>query len=88
MPSQPLLKKPPLLQRLWIPVGCPPLPIPQMMIPKPATIMMIMVATLKKENQNSSSPNTFTLIRLTAQMSSTTLSTQIQCGTVGNQTPI
>lgn len=50
--------------------------------------MMIMVATLKKENQNSSSPNTFTLIRLTAQMSNTTLSTQIQCGTAGNQTPM
>ena len=32
--------------------------------------------------------NTFTLIRFTAQMISTTLSTQIQCGTVGNQTPI
>ncbi len=49
---------------------------------------MIMVATLKNENQNSSSPNTLTLIRLTAQMISTTLSTQIQCGTVGNQTPM
>ena len=59
-----------------------------MIMPKPARIMMIMVATLKKENQNSSSPNTFTLIRLTAQMISTTLSTQIQCGTAGNQTPI
>ncbi|CNT80608.1 Uncharacterised protein [Salmonella enterica subsp. enterica serovar Bovismorbificans] len=50
--------------------------------------MIIMVATLKKENQNSSSPNTLTLIRLMAQMISTTLSTQIQCGTAGNQTPI
>ena len=49
---------------------------------------MMMVATLKNENQNSSSPNTLTLIRLTAQMISTTLSTQIQCGTVGNQTPM
>jgi hypothetical protein len=33
--------------------------------------MMIIVATLKNENQNSSSPNTFTLIRLTAQIIST-----------------
>ena len=50
--------------------------------------MMMMVATLKNENQNSISPNTFTLIRLMAQMISTTLSTHTQCGTVGNQTPI
>ncbi|MNT26082.1 hypothetical protein D3C72_1616340 [compost metagenome] len=78
MPIKPLLKKPPLDHRLWMPVGCPPLPIPQMMIPIPAAIMMMMVATLKKENQNSSSPNTFTLIRLMAPITSTTLSTQIQ----------
>ena len=50
--------------------------------------MMMMVATLKNENQNSSSPKTLTLIKLTAQIISTTLSTHIQCGTVGNQTPI
>lgn len=62
--------------------------MPQMMMPMPAAIMMMMVATLKNENQNSSSPNTLTLIRLMAPMINTTLSTQIQCGTSGNQTPI
>ncbi|MOA24127.1 hypothetical protein D3C78_1447930 [compost metagenome] len=62
--------------------------MPQTMMPIPATIMMIMVATLKNENQNSSSPNTFTLIRLMAPIISTTLNTQIQCGTSGNQTPM
>jgi L-asparagine transporter-like permease len=38
-----------------------------------ADIMMIIVATLKNENQNSSSPNTFTLIRLTAQIISVSI---------------
>ncbi|MCY1262490.1 hypothetical protein D9M69_339170 [compost metagenome] len=89
-PLTPLGMKPPCAQRFSTPVAAPEpaRPKPNSMMPKPARIMATMAPTLTSDSQNSSSPNTLTLHRLSAPMKNTMDSTQIQRGTSGNQKPM
>ena len=50
--------------------------------------MAMMAQTLTMENQNSSSPKTFTLSKFTAARKKMMASTQIQRGTSWNQNPM
>ncbi|MNP66329.1 hypothetical protein D3C76_1620300 [compost metagenome] len=62
--------------------------MPSSSTPSPATIMATMASTFTSDSQNSSSPNTRTLHRLSAAMHSTMPSTQIQRGVSGNHKPM
>ena len=50
--------------------------------------MATMAATFSSDSQNSSSPNSLTVHRLSPPISSTMASTQIHCGTSGYQNPM
>ena len=54
----------------------------------PPTIIAPIATILMSASQNSISPNTLTLHRFSAQISMTMPSTQIHCGTSGNQKPM
>jgi len=59
--------------------------MPVSRIATPPPIIATIAPTLMIDSQNSSSPNTFTWHRFSPQMTATTPSTQIHCGTSGNQ---
>ena len=89
-PSKPLGNIPPCSTRLPSPGATvePPAWKPKAMIAAPPAIMAMMATTLISENQNSSSPNTFTLSRLSAARKKMMARIQIQRSTSGNQKPI
>jgi len=71
VPVSPCGNQPPCVHRLAKPIGRPPLPQPNRIMPSPPRIISTTVSTLISANQNSSSPYTFTAIRLSAPISST-----------------
>ncbi|MDT4842339.1 hypothetical protein FQZ97_762360 [compost metagenome] len=89
-PPMPLGMKPPCSQRLWRPVAAAPSarPKPKNMMPRPARIIATMAPTLSSDSQNSNSPKTLTVHRLSAPMKQMIDRTQIQRGTSGNQKPM
>ncbi len=88
-PPTPFGRKPPCDHR-FASDGAPPLPslIPVKRIAAPPPIIATIAPTLTIDSQNSSSPNTFTWQRFSPQMIATIASTQIHCGTCGNQKPM
>ncbi|MCY1434674.1 hypothetical protein D9M71_507400 [compost metagenome] len=82
-PLTPLGKKPPWAQRLAT-VACSP-PLPLNSIQQPRTIMPTMATTLIMANQNSASPNSFTLARLMALTTRKNTAAVAQVGTSGHQ---
>ncbi len=87
-PSAPFAKKPPWAQRFDTPTWPSPLPRPKAITRTPTRIMATMATIFTRESQNSSSPKSRTLTRLSAPTSRTAASTQIQRGTSGNQKPM
>lgn len=87
-PWTPWAKKPPLSQRFETPTWALPLPRPKAITAMPPRIIAMMAMIFTRDSQNSSSPKTLTLTRLSAPMTRTAASTQIQRGTPGNQKPI
>ena len=90
-PSKPLGNRPPCPTRLPRPGAtvAPPAWNPKTMMAAPPTIMaMMMATTLISENQNSSSPKTLTLSRLSAARKKIIARTQIERSTSGNQKPM
>ena len=84
-PMNPFGINPPCDHKLEIPIGFPPLPIPNKINPNPAIIINTIVTTLIKANQNSNSPNAFTETRLAAIKKRTAITPGIQLGRLGNQ---
>ena len=91
-PSKPFGNKPPRSTRFPNPGATPPPSFPdwkpKAMMAAPPTIMAIIATTLMSENQNSSSPKTFTLNRFRAPRKRMIARIQIHLSTCGNQKPI
>ncbi len=83
MPLKPLGKNPPWLQRLLMLACSPPCPLTSRN--NPSRIMPMMAATLMMANQNSVSPNAFTLLRLIRLISTKNAAAVAQVGTSGHQ---
>lgn len=80
VPPMPLGKKPPSLHRLATVAVSAASENPRVRMPAQIRIMPTMAVTLTMENQNSSSPKSFTEIRLAAYRTTVKISAYAHCG--------